>query len=40
MSTNVFDTNVTGNIHTNPAELATSTDFTLSPTVAEIQLNT
>ena len=38
-STNADDTNVSGNIQMNPAELAASTEPTDSPIKAWIQLN-
>ena len=37
-STKVDDTKMTGNIHTNPAELTVSTELTDSPIRAMIQL--
>src|SRR5687767_14349238 len=38
MSMKMFEMNVSGNIQMNPAEFATSTDLTLNPIAAEIQL--
>jgi hypothetical protein len=38
VSTNAEETNVNGNIHRKPAELAASTDLTDSPISAWIQL--